>query len=111
MLGKQKCRILNHVRTDDPYGGYTESWEDGEAFDAAIIKNGSTEASIAEQQGVNEPFTIVTRNPFRLKYHDVIRRISDGQTFRVTSNTMDSEAPDASTVQIGKVTAERWKPT
>jgi hypothetical protein len=46
---------------------------------------------------------------FSLDYHDVFRRVSDNQVFRVTSNIKDSEAPEASTVKIGKVTAERWE--
>ena len=104
----EKCRILNHVRTDDPYGSYTETWTDGATFDATIIKNSTTEAMIAEKQGISELFTIVTKRSFKLDFHDVFKRISDGQVFRVTSNATDSEAPDVSSVQIAKVTAEKW---
>ena len=104
----EKCRILNHIREDDPYGSSVDYWTDGSAFDATIIKNSTTEATIAERQGVSEIYTIVTRKGFSLDYHDVFRRLSDGQIFRVTSNIKDSEAPEASTVKIGKVTAERW---
>ena len=105
----EKCRILNHVREDDDYGGYTDEWTDGASFDATIIKNTTTDATIAEKQGIKEIFTIVTKRSFQLDFHDVFRRISDGQLFRVTSNARDSEAPDMSTVQIAKVTAEKWE--
>ena len=104
----EKCRILNHIRQDDPYGSSVDYWEDGATFDATIIKNNSTEVKIAERQGVDEIFTVVTRKDFSLDYHDVFRRVSDGQIFRVTSISKDSEAPDASTVKIAKVTAEKW---
>ena len=104
----ERCRILNHVREDDPYGSYTETWTEGATFDATIIKNSTTEALIAEKQGIDEIFTVVTKRAFLLDYHDVFKRVSDGQVFRVTSNGKDSEAPDASTVQIAKVTAEKW---
>ena len=104
----EKCRILNHIREDDPYGSYTDTWRDGASFDATIIKDTTTEAHIAEKQGITEIFTVVTRKQFPLSYHDVFRRLSDGQIFRVTSNAKDSEAPEASTVKIAKVTAERW---
>ena len=104
----EACTLLNHIREDDGYGGTKEYWSDGATFQAAVIKNSSTEAQIAQQQGVNELFTIVIQKGFQLDYHDVFRRQSDGQTFRVTSNVADSEAPDASTVRIAKVTAERW---
>ena len=104
----EKCVFLNHSRTDDAYGSYVETWTDGATFDATIIKNSSTEATIAERQGVDEIFTVVTKSSFPLDYHDAFRRASDGQIFRVTGRTKDSEAPDASTVKIAKTTAEKW---
>ena len=103
------CKIMNHVRTDDPLGGYTEAWTEGATFDASITKNGSVEAIIAEQQGVREIFSVVTKKTFMLNYHDVIKRVSDGATFRITSNAKDLEAHPASTIQIAMVTAERWE--
>ena len=104
----ERCILLNHVRTDDAYGSYVDTWTDGASFDATIIKNSTTEAIIAEKQGITEIFTVVTKKSFLLDYHDVFRRESDGQIFRVTSIGKDSEAPDASTVKIAKVTAEKW---
>lgn len=104
----EPCVLLNHIRTDDPYGGYTETWQDGETFNATIIKNSTTEAQIAEKQGITELFTVVVKKSFGLEFHDVFRRVSDGEIFRVTSRQIDSEAPAASSVSIGKVTAERW---
>ena len=104
----EDCVFMNHVRTDDPYGGYSETWQEGATFQAAVIKNNSTEAIVAEKSGVEELFTIVVRKNVNLDYHDVIKRKSDGSIFRVTSKTLDSTAPSASTVQISKVQAERW---
>lgn len=104
----EDCKILNHVRTDDDYGGYTDEWTEGATFKAAIAKNGSPEQLVAEQQGVAEQFTVVVDQDFALDYHDVFRRVSDGSVFRVTSRTEDSTAHPASTVKIAKVTAERW---
>lgn len=105
------CKLYNHIRQDDPYGGYTEEWQEGASFEAAIAKDSSTEATIAQQQGVSEIFTVVTWKNFLLSYHDVFKRVSDGAVFRVTSNGKDSEAHPASTVKISKVTAERWELT
>lgn len=104
----EDCRILNHVRTDDMFGGYTDEWIEGALFKAAIAKNTSAEVLVAEQQGVNEQFTVVVSDKIVLDYHDVFKRVSDGEIFRVTSKTMDSTAHPASTVRIAKVTAERW---
>lgn len=108
----EKCRILNKVRRDDPYGGYdVTEWVEGSEFDAAIAKDSSTEAVVAQQEGVSEIFTVVTKKNFSLSYHEVFKRLSDGAIFRVTSNSKDSEAHPASTIPIAKVTAERWELT
>ena len=104
----EDCTFLNHLRTEDGYGGYKEVWQDGAKFKATIIKNGSPEVKVAERQGMSEIFTVVVKKGFPLDFHDAFRRDSDGATFRVTSITNDSDAPDASTVKIAKVTAERW---
>ena len=105
----ESCVLLNHIREDDPYGGYTDTWTDGASFNAVIIKNNTTEAKVAEKQGITEMFTVIVGKGFQLDYHDVFRRKSDGCIFRITSTVTDSEAPEESTVQIAKVTAERWQ--
>lgn len=107
----EPCKIMNHVRTDDAYGSWTDTWQEGASFNAAIIKNNTTEATIAAQQGMKEIYTVVTTKAFPLAYHDVIKRVSDGAIFRTTSESTDSEAPVRSTVKIEKVTAERWELT
>lgn len=104
----ENCRILNHVRTDDDYGGYSDTWTEGATFKAAIAKVASPEQLVAEQQGVAEAFTVVVNDSITLDYHDVFKRVSDNAIFRVTSRTQDSTAHPASTVKIAKVTAERW---
>lgn len=106
-----ECRILNHIREDDPYGSEVDRWEPGTRFKATIIKDTTTQAVIAEREGVKEIFTVVVNKGFALNFHDVFERLSDGQIFRVTSNVKDSEAPEASTVKIAKVTAEKWELT
>lgn len=105
----EPCKILNHIRQDDPYGSWTDVWAEGASFNATIIKNSTTEATVAERQGISEIFTVVTEKGFPLSYHDVFKRVSDNAIFRVTSESKDSEAPARSTVKIEKVTAERWE--
>ena len=104
----EPCQILNHVRTDDDFGGYKDAWTPGATFRAAIGKDGSPEMRVAEKQGLGEGFTVVVEQNFSLDYHDVFKRLSDDAIFRVTSRTKDSTAHPASTVKIAVVTAERW---
>ena len=103
-----KCHIIDTVTFDDPYGGARKGYQVGASIDAAIIKNSTTEAIVAEKQGASEIFTIVTNSGSMLDYHSIIRRDSDKAYFLVTSREVDSEAPAKSTIQISKVNAERW---
>lgn len=105
----EDCRILNHSRVDDEFGGYKETWTEGAKFRAAIAKANSAEQLVAEKQGVSESFTVVVDQTMVLDYHDVFKRLSDNAFFRVTSRTADSTAHPASTVKIAKVSAERWE--
>lgn len=101
--------MLDRVTMNDGVFGFTSVWQDGATFQATIIKDSSIQARLAEKQGVTEVFTVVTAKGFGLVYNDVFRRDKDGLIFRVTSNQRDSEAPERSTVKIGKVNAERWE--
>lgn len=107
----ESCCIMDRSTRDDALGSTKTVWTEGAHIDAAIIKDSSTEAIVAQKQGVDEIITIVTRKGVMLDYHDVIKRLSDGEVFRVTSRGKDSAAPAMSTIPIRKVTAERWELT
>lgn len=104
----ENCVMLDRTTRSDGAFGMKEVWVPGASFQAMLRKDNSTEAQIAERQGMSEIYTVVVRKGLPLKHQDVFRRESDGATFRVTGSTVDNEAPDASTVQIAKVSAERW---
>ena len=104
----EECVFMNRIRTDDPYGGYSEVWAEGASFRAVVSKDGSTEAIIAEKQGLTETSTVVTDKTTALDYHDVFKRVRDGAIFRVTGTTNDNIAHPQSTIPIAKTTAERW---
>lgn len=105
----EPCVMLDRRTVPDGMGGFVHEWVDGAEFRAAVIKNNSLEGRVAEKQGVTELYTVTVDKGLTLMYHDVFRRVSDGQVFRVTSNIRDSETPSVATFQIGQVTAERWE--
>ena len=104
----EKCVLMDRRTASDGAFGRAETYVEGAPFEAVIVKDSTTEGRLAEKLGVTEVYTVVTQKGFGLDYHEVFKRLSDGAIFRVTSNQTDSEAPQRSTVQIGKVTAERW---
>jgi len=105
----EECVMLDKRTVPDGMGGFVQDWVDGATFRAAVIKDSTLAARVAEKQGVSEVYTVTVDKGLPLQYHDVFRRISDGYTFRVTSNVTDSETPSVSTFHIGQVTAERWE--
>lgn len=104
----EKCVLVEKTRESDGEGGFITNWQDGAEFDAAIVADTSTLAKIAEKQGVTSTYTVTTNKNVVLKYPDVIKRLSDGQIFRITSDGNDKKAPNISTIAISQATAERW---
>lgn len=90
--------------------GPQERYVEGAALEAMLRKDSSPEVKVAEANGLKEQYTVVVKRGVTLRHLDVIKRDSDGATFRITGSTIDAEAPDASTIQIAKTTAERWDP-
>ena len=107
----ESCVLLNKVTTADGYGGYTVTWTDGAAFNAAIVFNTSLEALKAQAAGVTSLYTITTTKAMNLEYHDVFRRVSDGKIFRVTSDGDDNHTPASAGLNMRQVTAEEWRLT
>lgn len=105
---KTPCTMIDRRTASDGMGGTVTEWIDGATFEAAIVKDNTMTARLAEKQGVTEVYTVTTGKAVQLDFHDVFRRDSDGAIFRVTSNATDSRTPGVASFQFGQVTAERW---
>ena len=102
------CTRLVPERTSDGEGGTTVSWTDADSFTAAIVLDTSAQARIAEAAGTDEAFTVTTGRDVVLAFHDVLRRETDGLTFRVTSRGGRRVTPGSAALDMSQVTAERW---
>lgn len=100
--------LMEKVRTPDGLGGWTTAWTEGAEFKGALLKDNTLEARQAEKEGITEVYTVTVSRTFPLEFHDVIKRVSDGQTFRITSNVKDNTSPTFSSINFGQVSAERW---
>lgn len=100
--------LMEKTRQPDGEGGFITEWVDGVCFDAAITFDTSMESRIAERQGVTSRYTVTTNKNAKLEFHDVIRRLSDGKVFRISSDGDDVQTPDRATFQFLQVTAEEW---
>lgn len=104
----EPCVLMNQSTQADGMGGYETVWTDGAEFNAAIVLNNSLQAKIAEQQGVTALYTVTTRRALSLEYHNVFRRLRDGQYFRVTSDGADNKTPKSAGLDMRQVSAEEW---
>lgn len=100
------CVRLERDEAPDGEGGVTVTWRDGKAFAAAIARDRSAEARVAEAAGVANAYTVT--GPEHLSFGDVFRRGCGGQVFRVTSNGDDGAAPACATFAFFQSTAEEW---
>ena len=100
--------LLERHREPDGVGGFITQWKESVEFQAAIVFDTSIESRIAEKQGVSSRYTITTNKGAKLEYHDVIKRLSDGKIFRVTSDSDDVQTPKRASLQFLQVTAEEW---
>lgn len=107
----ESCVIMNKAKVPDGQGGFITTWTDGAEIMVAITHDTSIQALRAESEGVTSTYTLTTKKTNVLEFHDVIKRLSDNVTFRVTSNGDDKKSPNVSTLNMSQVTAERWELT
>lgn len=107
----EPCILMERRREPDGEGGWNSVWtDDGPEFEAAVVIDNTMTARVAESQGMKSVYTVTTNSNVNLEFHDVFKRVSDGKTFRVTSDPKDKTTPDAATFSFEQVTAEAWEP-
>lgn len=101
-------QILDRVTTSGPFGPQI-SWHPGLIFDCLLTFNSSMESRIAEQAGVTSLFSGLVEKNIPIEFHTVFKRVSDGATFRVTSEPKDDESPEIASFQVKAFTAEKYE--
>ena len=103
-----ECVVMQKNKVADGEGGFYITWTEGAHFMAAITFDSSMQARTAEKLGVTSLYTVTTAKNASLDYHDVIKRLSDGKVFRITSDGDDKHTPPIASFQYLQVTAEEW---
>lgn len=104
-----ECTLLDISRESDGEGGSKSTLSEGDTFLAAIAYNGSAEVKSAGKATAKSNYTVTAERDLHLSYHDVFRRLSDGKTFRVTSDGENMQTPNFASFQFSQVTAEEWE--
>ena len=103
--------VMLPERAPDGSGGSTTTWTEGKSFKAAVVRDTSTEARIAEAAGTVEMYTVTVSRSVHLAFHDVIKRLSDGKIFRITSDNAEKKTPGCTALDIAQSNAEAWRLT
>lgn len=105
------CVLMVRERELDGAGGYYVKWNESTRFDAAVILDNPSESFEADRKGLNASYTVTVKRGAKLSYNDIFKRLSDGTTFRVTSEPFDVQSPMVSTLDMKQGKAERWELT
>ena len=103
------CVFMVPNKAPDGSGGYITTWEEGESLSAAIVRDTSTEARIAEAAGTVSVYTVTVSRGVHLPFHSVIKRLTDGKAFRITSDNAEKKTPACTGLDMAQSTAEEWR--
>jgi hypothetical protein len=85
------------------------TWTQSElSFKAALRFDNSVQAKRAQAEGVQDLYTIITDKSIDLEFNDVVKCLSDGRTFRVTTSGKDNKTPSSAGLNMRAVSAKEW---
>ena len=105
----EPCVLMEKRRVSDGEGGWKTKWEDGIEFEAAVVIDNTMTARVAASEGMSSVYTVTAPKNVQFVFHDAFKRLSDGKTFRVTSDPSDKQTPDVASFEFEQVTAEAWE--
>lgn len=103
----RECVLMEKQRMPDGAGGYIVTWTEGARFKNYQALNTSTEAVIAERQGVSAIYSALVDKSVPIEYGDYFKDMSTSKTYRVTSDPEDKVAPKSASMPLKYFTAER----
>ena len=104
-----ECVTLVKARVPDGQGGYSITYTEGIRFTPSWEYESSPEMLVAEQQGVNRVYRLYVNKTLDLDYHEVIKRLSDNQVFRVTNPGENRNTPASSGLNKRLIEVEKYE--
>lgn len=101
---------MEKTRTPDGAGGYITTWTEGAEFLNYQALDTSMEARRAEKEGVTSLYSALVNRDVPIEYNDFFRDRDTGETYRVTSEPKDKQAPKSASFALKYFTAERKAP-
>lgn len=88
-------------------GGFDEAYIDGAEFNGSLVMDTSTEARVAEKQGVTSLYTLTVPLDIPLKYDDRFKDKETGTEYRITSRAGEKQTPAIASFQFQNFSVER----
>ena len=104
----QQFVMMEKSKRADGEGGFINTWTEGITFSMPQAHESTIEAQIAEKDGTASTYYFLPDKGLHFDYHDVFKRLSDGQIFRVTTESGEDVTPQMSSLNRTKITAEKW---
>lgn len=104
----EEYQIMNKIRTDDGYGGVITEWVPGAIIKGAMVFENSPQIRVAQALGSTSVYTFTVRKNMELDFHDVLKRLSDGKIFRVTTNSDENQTPKNAGLNMKQYNCEEW---
>lgn len=101
--------FINKTFVPDGEGAGSFTWTEGAEFMATADFAQSSLARIAEKLTESVSCTVTTPRSMVLEPMDVIKRKSDGQLFRITSDGKNKKTPAAAYLDMRQSTAVLWE--
>ena len=105
---KERFAFMDKSHTRDAEGNPVVTWTQSETFLAALRFDSSVQAKRAQAEGVQDLYTIITGKEIDLEYNDVVKRLEDGTTFRITTSGKDNRTPASASLNMRAVSAKVW---
>ena len=105
--GQEFC-FMEKTKSPDGEGGLITSWQDGAKFMMAQQHDTTIIAQQAERDASASAYTFYVDKAIKLEMYDVVKRLSDNATFRITQPTGEDITPAMSRLNLSMIKAERW---
>lgn len=102
---RDKFVIMDKTTMPDGYGGVITKWVEGSPIEATVEETQTTGAEIARGLTEKKTFTLFTKSTVFLQRGDAIKRLSDGQSFIITSDA-ENRTPNSSNLNMRRCEAE-----
>lgn len=94
-------------RVSDGEGGFNEEYVEGAEFTAAVVPETNSVAKVAEAISQKLEYRVTTQRNVVLQQNDIIKRKSDGQTFRIYYKN-NKKTPPSAGLDMRETFAEEW---